>query len=83
MGFHSKFLMSTSTYAQPTALPKSMAAVRIAASVFFLLFGEYKLAGPAFAHGGFQTYLQDFIANGAISFYLDGSSISSPAAALH
>ena len=46
-----------------------MAAVRIAVSVFFLLFGEYKVAGPAFAHGGFQAYLQDFIANGAVSFY--------------
>ena len=38
-------------------------------SVFFLLFGEYKLAGPGFAHGGFQTYLQEFIARGAVVFY--------------
>jgi len=55
-----------------TSLPaaaKTIACVRIATSVFFLLFGEYKLAGPAFAHGGFQGYLQDFIANGAVSFY--------------
>lgn len=51
------------------ALPKTIAGVRIAASVFFLLFGEYKVAGSGFAHGGFQTYLQDFIANGAVSFY--------------
>lgn len=43
--------------------------MRIATSVFFLLFGEYKVAGPGFAHGGFQTYLQDFIANSAVSFY--------------
>lgn len=43
--------------------------MRIAASVFFLLFGEYKLAGPAFAHGGFQTYLQEYIATDAVSFY--------------
>jgi uncharacterized membrane protein YphA (DoxX/SURF4 family) len=41
----------------------------MATSVFFLLFGEYKVAGPAFAHGGFQSYLQDFIANSAVSFY--------------
>jgi uncharacterized membrane protein YphA (DoxX/SURF4 family) len=34
-----------------------------------LLFDEYKLAGPGFAHGGFQGYLQDLIANGAVSFY--------------
>ena len=48
---------------------KTIAAARIATSVFFLLFGEYKIAGPAFAHGGFQSYLQDYIANGAVSFY--------------
>src|SRR5579859_2502769 len=51
------------------ALPKTIAGVRIAASVFFLLFGEYKVAGPGFAHGGFQTYLKDYIANSAIGFY--------------
>jgi len=43
--------------------------VRIATSVFFLLFGEYKLIGPGFAHGGFQTYLQDYIAKSAVGFY--------------
>jgi uncharacterized membrane protein YphA (DoxX/SURF4 family) len=48
---------------------KTIAGVRIATSIFFLLFGEYKLAGPGFAHGGFQGYLQDFIANGAVGFY--------------
>ena len=46
-----------------------MAGVRVAASVFFLLFGEYKLAGPGFAHGGFQTYLQSYISDSAVSFY--------------
>jgi len=53
----------------PSSLSKTIAAVRIATSVFFLLFGEYKVAGPAFAHGGFQSYLQDYIVNGAVSFY--------------
>jgi thiosulfate dehydrogenase [quinone] large subunit len=53
----------------PSALPRTIAGVRIATSVFFLLFGEYKVAGPDFAHGDFQTYLQDFIANSAVSFY--------------
>lgn len=43
--------------------------MRLAASVFFLLFGEYKVAGPGFAQGDFQTYLQDYIANSAVSFY--------------
>src|SRR5258708_29806545 len=48
---------------------KVIAGVRIATSVFFLLFGEYKLAGPAFAHGGFQGYLHGYINNDAVSFY--------------
>ncbi len=48
---------------------KVIASVRIAASTFFLLFGEYKLAGPGFAHGGFQGYLRGYIANDAVSFY--------------
>jgi len=53
----------------PSAAAKTIAVVRIATSVFFLLFGEYKLAGPGFAHGGFQGYLHDYISNGAVSFY--------------
>jgi uncharacterized membrane protein YphA (DoxX/SURF4 family) len=52
-----------------SALARTIAAVRIATSVFFLLFGEYKVAGPEFAHGPFQNYLQDYIANSAVSFY--------------
>src|SRR5947209_7377026 len=48
---------------------RTIAAVRIATSVFFLLFGEYKIAGPGFAHSGFQTYLRDYIATTAVSFY--------------
>src|SRR4051812_32623992 len=55
--------------ATPSPLSRTIAATRIATSVFFLLFGEYKGAGPAFAHGGFQSYLQDYVANGAVSFY--------------
>ena len=53
----------------PSPLERAIACVRVATSVFFLLFGEYKVAGPGFAHGGFQTYLQDFIAHGAVGFY--------------
>jgi len=48
---------------------KAIAGVRIATSTFFLLFGEYKLAGPGFAHGGFQGYLRGYITNDALSFY--------------
>lgn len=55
--------------ATSSALSRTLAAVRIAVSVFFLLFGEYKVAGPGFAHGGFQTYLQEYIASSALGFY--------------
>src|ERR1700693_6084096 len=54
----------------PSAASKTIAGVRIATSVFFLLFGEYKVAGPGFAHGGFQGYLHDYITSTAVSFYL-------------
>ena len=37
--------------------------------MFFLLFGEYKIAGRGFAHGGFQNYLHDYIGGTAVSFY--------------
>jgi uncharacterized membrane protein YphA (DoxX/SURF4 family) len=53
----------------PSAFSRTIAGVRIATSVFFLMFGEYKLAGPGFAHGGFQTYLHDYITTSAVSFY--------------
>jgi uncharacterized membrane protein YphA (DoxX/SURF4 family) len=53
-----------------TSLPlRVIAAVRIATSAFFIFFGEYKIAGPGFAHGGFQSYLRDYIATTAVSFY--------------
>jgi uncharacterized membrane protein YphA (DoxX/SURF4 family) len=55
--------------ATSSALSRTIAGVRIATSVFFLLFGEYKVAGPGFAHGVFQNYLHDYIATGAVSFY--------------
>lgn len=48
---------------------RTIAVVRVATSVFFLLFGEYKVAGPGFAHGGFQNYLHDYIGTTAVSFY--------------
>lgn len=54
---------------EPTSSRRTLAAVRIATSVFFLLFGEYKVAGPGFAHGGFQNYLHDYITTTAVSFY--------------
>jgi uncharacterized membrane protein YphA (DoxX/SURF4 family) len=55
--------------ATPSVVSKTIAGVRVATSVFFLLFGEYKVAGPGFAHGGFQGYLHDYITSTAVSFY--------------
>lgn len=52
-----------------SGLARTIAAVRIATSVFFLLFGEYKIAGPGFAHGDFQTYLHGYISGSAVGFY--------------
>jgi uncharacterized membrane protein YphA (DoxX/SURF4 family) len=46
-----------------------IAVVRVATGVLFLLFGEYKVAGPGFAHGGFQQYLQGYIGGSAVAFY--------------
>ncbi len=51
------------------SLPKTIAVVRIVVALFFILFGQYKLFGSGFVHGGFQQYLQGFIENGAVSFY--------------
>src|ERR1700745_1606604 len=48
---------------------KTIAITRIATGFLFLLFGEYKVAGPAFAHGDFQKYLDGFIRTEAVSFY--------------
>ena len=52
-----------------SASSKAIAGARITTAVFFLLFGEYKLAGPGFAHGGFQGYLKGYIDQTAVSFY--------------
>jgi uncharacterized membrane protein YphA (DoxX/SURF4 family) len=52
-----------------STLSKTIAVVRIATAVFFLLFGQYKLFGPGFAHGGFQEYLRGYIESSAVSLY--------------
>src|SRR5690349_1187560 len=53
----------------PKALPRTIAVVRMATSIFFILFGQYKIFGAGFAHGGFQEYLQGYIESSAVSFY--------------
>ena len=54
---------------QSATLSRTIAVVRVATGFLFFLFGEYKVAGPAFAQGGFQQYLQGYIQGDAISFY--------------
>ena len=49
--------------------PKTIALMRMLTGVFFLLFGEYKVASGGFAHGGFQSYLHDYISHDAVPFY--------------
>jgi uncharacterized membrane protein YphA (DoxX/SURF4 family) len=47
-----------------------IALVRVALGVIFVLFGEYKLVSPEFAHGGFQKYLTQFLdGNMAVHWY--------------
>ena len=50
-------------------LPKTIAVARIATSIFFILFGQYKLFGSGFAHGGFQQYLEGYIQGSAVELY--------------
>ena len=54
---------------RPLAAAKTIAIVRMATSVFFLFFGEYKVFDPGFAHGGFLNYLQDYINSSAVGLY--------------
>lgn len=49
---------------------KTIALARIATAILFLLFAEYKLADGAFAHSGFQQYLQEYVATDAARFYV-------------
>jgi len=51
-----------------SALPRTLAVIRIATAFFFLLFGQYKVFSPEFAHGGFQQYLQSY-GDSAVRFY--------------
>jgi uncharacterized membrane protein YphA (DoxX/SURF4 family) len=51
------------------SLSKTIAAARIATSIFFILFGQYKLFGSGFAHSGFRQYLEGYIQGSAVAFY--------------
>jgi len=54
---------------EPSLAQKTIALTRIATGILFLLFGEYKVASPVFAHADFQRYLQGYIQTEAVSFY--------------
>jgi uncharacterized membrane protein YphA (DoxX/SURF4 family) len=47
----------------------ALGVARIVTGIFFLLFGEYKVFGGAFAHQGFSHYLEGYIQQTAVSFY--------------
>jgi thiosulfate dehydrogenase (quinone) large subunit len=47
----------------------AMAVLRIGVGLLFLIFGEYKVFGMGFTlHGGFQFWIQKFLADGAYPF---------------
>ena len=49
----------------------AMAVLRIAVGLLFLIFGEYKVFGTEFTlHGGFQFWIQKFLAEGAYPFMI-------------
>jgi uncharacterized membrane protein YphA (DoxX/SURF4 family) len=50
-------------------LSNAILIARIVTGVFFVLFGEYKVFGSAFAHGGFAHYLDGYIHSTAVSWY--------------
>src|SRR5579859_678984 len=48
---------------------RTIALARILTGIMFLFLGEFKIASPAFAHGGFQKYIQSYIGVEAVPFY--------------
>ncbi|HEX9110882.1 MAG TPA: DoxX family membrane protein [Terriglobales bacterium] len=54
---------------ESAVLSKVLVIARIVTGAFFLLFGEYKVFGSAFAHSGFSHYLEGYIHQTAVGFY--------------
>jgi uncharacterized membrane protein YphA (DoxX/SURF4 family) len=54
---------------ESAVLSKVLVIARIVTGAFFLLFGEYKVFGSAFAHAGFTHYLEGYIQQTAVGFY--------------
>lgn len=44
---------------------RALAFLRIAVGVFFCVFGEYKVAGSGFIHGGFEGWIHRFLDEGS------------------
>ncbi|MHB8411278.1 MAG: DoxX family protein [Candidatus Acidiferrales bacterium] len=62
--------MAEAIQAWPEAARKTIAVVRILTGIIFLFFGEYKIAGPAFAHGGFEGWIHGWLSqNEPVGFY--------------
>jgi thiosulfate dehydrogenase (quinone) large subunit len=70
-----------STGAAPTGA-RTLAAVRMAVGAIFLLFGEYKIVAPEFAHLSFGVWVRGFVDEGqAVGFYrafLEGFVLAHP-----
>ena len=59
----------TETSLLETANARALAFLRVAVGVFFFIFGEYKVFGTQFTlHGGFQYWINRFLAGGAYPF---------------
>jgi uncharacterized membrane protein YphA (DoxX/SURF4 family) len=48
---------------------RAIAFCRVVLGVFFLFFGQYKVATPQFAHGGMQVWVQGFIDHSTYPFF--------------
>jgi len=48
-----------------SANDRALAGLRIAVGVFFLVFGEYKVAGSGFVRGGFEGWIHRFLTDGS------------------
>jgi uncharacterized membrane protein YphA (DoxX/SURF4 family) len=47
----------------------AMAAARIVVGILFIIFAEYKLVHPDFAHGGYQKTVTGYVQDTALGFY--------------
>ncbi|HEV2488785.1 MAG TPA: DoxX family protein [Candidatus Acidoferrales bacterium] len=62
--------MEETNGARSGAAGKTIAIVRILTGIIFLFFGEYKIAGPEFAHGGLAGWVNGWLgANEPVAFY--------------